>query len=141
MTFVLLFRGDAKFEKMSFLVLYGLIKYGLWTISAWALHWQEIMVSNPEFYSLNLIVYIGHFGMILQCGFIARRACMSKGLEVWLPIGWMFLNDLFDYPLGLHPPLPDSRFVWHLFGQNIAMNILIPLFVFYVLRRSLAKER
>ena len=131
MIFILIFRKDRFVQKFSFLALYGLIKYGLWTITSWTIYYRDFLGL-----SLNTLIYLGHFGMILETGFVARRAARSRGLEITLPVAWMFANDFFDYVVGTHPPLPDDGYLWLLLLQNLVLDVVIPLALF-----KWAKER
>jgi uncharacterized membrane protein YpjA len=137
MAFLLALRKNRFMEKFSFLVFYGIIKYGFWTLVAWGLYYKEFLMVNTP---VNGIIFVSHVGMILEAGFVARRASQSKGLEIALPIIWMFASDFFDYLLGTHPPLPDSNYLSLLLAQNIMLNILIPVFLFFFLRKSLEKS-
>jgi uncharacterized membrane protein YpjA len=140
MVFILAFRKNKLVQKFSFLAFYGLIKYGLWTIVAWTLYYKQFLMISVMLGFINGIILLGHFGMILESGFVARRASKSGWLEVLLPIAWMLTNDLFDYGFGTHPPLPDDRYLGLLLMQNLALNILIPVFLFILARRSLDRN-
>jgi len=137
MVFLLSFRKNKFLQKFSFLAFYGLVKYGLWTIVAWTLYHKKFLLENTLF---NGLIFLGHFGMILEVGFVARRAAQSKGLEVILPVIWMFANDFSDYFLGTHPPLPDGNYLTLLLAQNLMLNILVPVFLLFFLRKSLEKS-
>lgn len=133
MVFILTFRGSKLAQKLSFLAFYGLIKYGLWTITAWSLHYQQFLAYNTL---VNSLIFIGHFGMVLEAGFVARMASKAEGLWVILPVAWMFTNDFFDYFVGTHPPLPESSYLGLLLAQNIVLDFAIPLLLFYVIKRE-----
>lgn len=137
MVFILTFRKNKFIQKFCFLAFYGLIKYGLWTITAWSIYHEKFLMQNT-FY--NSLIFVGHFGMVLEAGFVARRAAKSESLEILLPVAWMFTNDFFDYGLGTHPPLPDNKYLGLLLTQNLALNILIPVFLFYIARKDLEKN-
>jgi uncharacterized membrane protein YpjA len=134
MVFLLTFRNNKTVQKLSFLAFYGLIKYGLWTITAWSLNYRDILLHNTV---VNGVVFLGHFGMVLEAGFVARNAARARGLEVMLPVAWMFANDFFDYVLGTHPPLPGADCLWLLLAQNMALNVVVPIFLLLVARREL----
>jgi uncharacterized membrane protein YpjA len=132
MVFILIFRKERFVQKFSFLALYGLIKYGMWTITAWSIYYLNLLGLT-----FNTIIFLGHFGMILEAGFVARRAAQSHGIEITLPIAWMILNDFSDYALGTHPPLPDDHYLWLLLLQNVILDVVIPLALFAWARERL----
>ncbi|MDD5112016.1 MAG: DUF1405 domain-containing protein [Candidatus Altiarchaeota archaeon] len=137
MVFLLAFRKNRFIQRFSFFAFYGLIKYGMWTISAWTLYADTFLSYRPL---VNGLIFIGHFGMILEAGFVARRAAASSGLEVWLPVGWMLANDFSDYVLGTHPPLPDGNYLAFLLAQNIIFDAVLPVLALVLIRKELEKQ-
>ena len=137
MVLILLFRKNNFIQKFYFFTFYGLIKYGLWTIMAWGFYYKELLMASLL---INGLIVLGHFGMIFEAGFIARRAAKAKGLEILLPIVWMFGNDFFDYVLGTHPPVPYTKYLIFLLIQNLVLNIAIPVFLFYFLKKKVEEN-
>lgn len=81
-----------------------LVKYGLWTLVALNLH--------PELYvGFDLTAVSAYWGILLTHAFFVVEALLvphyggtTRG-ALGLAAGLLFVNDLLDYGLGLHPPV------------------------------------
>lgn len=82
----------------------GLIKVGLWTCFVIPLYSKFFL--SPSFFNYYLILWILHFGMIVEA-FVLIYQINFKKLNVFIPLIWFLLNDFFDYFVGTVPyPLP-----------------------------------
>ena len=89
------------------LVLFGLVKYGVWTLFVMLLYF-DVYLSRAA--PLELGLFVAHIGMVL-CA-----PTLIKGLEKRL-FGWHILlltfafigMDVVDYVVGTHPIIPSSE--------------------------------
>lgn len=100
------------------LVAAGLVKYGLWTVFV-ILYYSEYFLA-PASRSLYLVLLFLHVGMAVEAGLVLDDGL--SGLEMWVVLGWLLVNDLVDYGLGVHPIIPISGM-----GVVIGVTVLLSL--------------
>jgi uncharacterized membrane protein YpjA len=108
------------------LVFTGLVKYGVWTLSAILLY--------PQFHtSLHATLFVLHIGMVAQ-GFAIKFTSKMRWFVPVIVAGWFLLNDYVDYALGHHPWLPSAEFE-PIMLSTIALSVVIPLGIYLYSRR------
>lgn len=91
---ILYFRiNDTDKPWLSFIVIVGMIKFGLWTIFVL---WQSNLIFDYWLFALS------HFLMIVQT-IVFFRIFTFKVKHVLLAVVWFITNDFFDYVLLTHP--------------------------------------
>ncbi len=102
------------------------LKYGLWTLI--------VMLYRIDFYFNGLdywIIIIAHLFLMIQPLIFIKRFKLSK--QSITAFTFLFINDLIDYTLGTHPPLPTD-FVK-------AMSLITPLTTMITLSLSYINSR
>jgi uncharacterized membrane protein YpjA len=90
------------------------VKYGVWTITFWALYWA--LTGDVELSSLfsGPVMFVTHFGLTIM-GLLLLRYVQPNVRDSALVLAWFVLSDLVDYaPIaagrlggyGYYPPLP-----------------------------------
>jgi uncharacterized membrane protein YpjA len=115
-------------------VAFGLIKYGIWTVSHWVLYWIN---TQGRFTPESLVMSISHVGMVLEGLFLLSFLKMNWPTVIACAL-WFGLSDWMDYgPFQTYPNF-DSRIVpfglmqWH----TIVVTVLLTaLYAYSALRR------
>lgn len=88
----------------------GSIKYGIWTVTAWGLYWQNtaFYLGTPLVTFESLFMTLTHIGMIVQGLFLLLYFKPTR-VAAFVALFWLALSDFVDYALGYHPPIyvPD----------------------------------
>lgn len=90
------------------------IKYGVWTMSFWALYWSR--TGDIELSSLfsGPVMFVAHFGLLIM-GLLLLQYVRPSVRDSLITLGWFVLSDIVDYaPIaagrlggyGYYPPLP-----------------------------------
>lgn len=88
------------------LVQLATFKYGLWTVVVLGQYLLATGDANPEL----LLLLSTHAGMALEA-YLMMRADPAPGPALALAMGWLALNDAFDYLVGTHPTVPDPSLI------------------------------
>jgi uncharacterized membrane protein YpjA len=89
------------------LIACGQVKYGVWTITAWLLFWQNTAAryGAPLFTFDSVFMTATHIGLVAQ-GVLLVTYYRPTWLAAVVSVGWFALSDFVDYGLGYYPPLP-----------------------------------
>ena len=113
----------------------ALIKYGIWTVSVIGLLWIEHGINYWE----NVILFVSHFGMIIEGIVFAAKMKVSK-YAFWLTSIWLLLNDFIDYYFKVHPWLPDYNRLSEIRVGTFILSSIVIIWMFYVYRRAMNQE-
>jgi len=78
------------------------MKYGLWTDFVWLTNY----LSGGEYHFTAILMSITHFGMFVE-GLVLSGLLHFRPLPVLVASLYLIVNDVVDYVLGYHPPLPN----------------------------------
>ena len=107
------------------LVTFGLIKYGVWTVTHWIVYWIN---TRGRFTPEGVLMAVSHLGMILEGLFLLSFLKMNWPTAA-LCILWFGLSDWMDYGPFLTYPRMDTRIVplslmqWHTIAVTVIMGI------------------
>ena len=114
---------------------FGQIKYGIWTVTAWLLFWQNTAIANdaPNYTFDSIFMTITHIGLIGQGILLLTyfKADVSSAIASLL---WFGLSDYMDYGLGFYPLIPQEYIpLFNMQWSTIAVTaILTVLYIFGV---------
>lgn len=88
---------------------FGQIKYGIWTVTAWLLFWQNTAATygSPLFTFDSVFMTITHIGLIMQGLFLLTYFRPNLAATA-VSFGWFALSDYVDYGLGYYPTIPEQ---------------------------------
>lgn len=78
------------------------VKYGLWTDFAWLTNY----LSGGQYHFTAILMSVTHFGMFVE-GLVFSSLLRFRPLPVLVASLFLVVNDVVDYVLGYHPPLPN----------------------------------
>jgi uncharacterized membrane protein YpjA len=81
----------------------AVVKYGLWAVFVLSGHW----LTGGDIYMIDVVLWLSHLGMAAE-GLIFWRQLAYRQLYGTIAWVWMYINDLMDYFVGLHPYLPND---------------------------------
>jgi uncharacterized membrane protein YpjA len=105
----------------------GQIKYGIWTITAWLLFWQNTAIQHgaPLFTFDSVFMTITHIGLVAQ-GVLLLTYFRPSWLAAVATVAWFILSDFVDYGLGYYPPLPLQYIPLHIMQwSTIAVTFML----------------
>jgi uncharacterized membrane protein YpjA len=111
-------------------VAFGLIKYGVWTVSHWIVYWIN---TRGRFTPDGVAMTVSHVGMILE-GLFLLSFLKIRWPTVIICALWFGLSDWMDYgPFKTYPRIdvrivPLSLMQWH----TVAVTILMTAVYAYV---------
>lgn len=104
----------------------GQIKYGIWTITAWALFWRNTaaLFGSPMWTPDSILMTISHVGLAAQGVLLLTfiRPTLGGALAA---LGWFGLSDYVDYGLGWFPAVPQIIPISVLQWSTQAMTLLL----------------
>lgn len=114
-----------------FLIFVGALKYGFWTVFVLTAYSPYYFTPGTGF--LYAVLYGAHLFLIFETVLLVGRIRVR---EAFLPLSlaWFMANDLSDYLLGTHPPLPDSALTF-MFPATMAMTVVFTLLAYLILGR------
>ena len=114
-----------------FLVFVGAMKYGFWTVFVLATYSQFYF--TPESGLMYTILFGSHLFLMFETMLLVGKVRVS---EIFLPVSlvWFLVNDLSDYLLGTHPPLPGQA-LGFMFPASMAMSVVFTLLAYLILVR------
>jgi uncharacterized membrane protein YpjA len=82
----------------------GQIKYGIWTVTAWLLFWQNTarVYGAPLFTFDSVLMTVSHLAMIGQ-GLLLLTYFLPNWRTALASLLWFGASDYADYGLGFHP--------------------------------------
>jgi uncharacterized membrane protein YpjA len=107
-------------------VAFGLIKYGIWTVSHWVLYWVN---TQGRFTPESLVMSISHVGMILEGLFLLSFLKMNWPIVIACGL-WFGLSDWMDYgPFQTYPTfdwriVPFGVMQWHTIAVTLLLTAL-----------------
>lgn len=122
----LAFKYNKFIQAFSFLIFFGLIKYGLWTVSAIALHSEYFFAVN---FHLYVVLFILHGGMAFQSLTLKEYVKKTSKVVLASTFSWMVINDFFDYYVGTLTYVPTSAYLNQLLVQNLILDVLLPFVI------------
>ena len=90
------------------------VKYGVWTMTFWALYWAITGDVEPSSLFSGPVMFVTHFGLTIM-GLLLLQYVQPSVRDSALVLAWFVLSDLVDYaPIaagrlggyGYYPPLP-----------------------------------
>jgi uncharacterized membrane protein YpjA len=105
----------------------GQIKYGVWTITAWLLFWQNTAIQQgaPLFTFDSVFMTITHIGLVAQ-GVLLLTYYRPNWPAAVVSVAWFALSDFVDYGLGYYPPLPLQYIPLHIMQwSTIAVTFVL----------------
>ena len=114
-----------------FIALVGAVKYGFWTVFVLSAYSQFYF--TPEAGLLYTVLFGSHLILLFETVLLVGKVRVRD----WFPIVsilWFLANDLSDYLLGTHPPLPQSA-LGFMFPATIAMTIVFSALGYVTLMR------
>jgi uncharacterized membrane protein YpjA len=115
----------------------GQIKYGVWTVTAWLLFWQNTAAEfgAPLFTFDSVFMTITHLGLIAQ-GVLLLTYFRPTRIAALAAFAWFALSDFVDYGLGWYPSIP-LRWIPLAVMQwsTIAMTFLLGGLLFWLSRK------
>lgn len=141
-------RGNNTFNTLTAV---ACIKYGVWTMSFWALYWAR--TGDIELTSLfsGPVMFATHFGLMLL-GLLLLLYVRPSVKDALITLAWFALSDVVDYaPIaprlggyGYYPPLPlGTELVPPMLANAIIMTCVLGggLLVWAMARRAGASRR
>jgi len=110
------------------------IKYGLWTDFVWLTNY----VSGGEYHFTAILMSVTHFGMFVE-GLVLTGLLRFRPLPVLVASLFLVGNDLVDYALGYHPPLPNPGDLGAITRFSVAETAVI--IVLWVVAAVLSYQR
>lgn len=139
-----LFRGEAKpgtlkawfgevpdLSLLWFVAFVGAMKYGFWTV--FVLSAYSGFYFTPELSLLYSVLFISHLFMLFETMLLVGKIRV-KDWFLFAGAGWFLLNDLSDYLLGTHPPLPESA-LGFMFPATVGMTLVFSMLGYLILTR------
>lgn len=113
-------------NKMSALVaciaVFGLIKYGFWTVLVLAVHWPYFFAVSPLVYSLNVPL---HALMVVE-GMALLLSLKINKKYVAIPLVFYAINDFLDYFFSLLQSVPETPYlVYVAFSSTFLIALLV----------------
>ncbi|MEZ4659136.1 MAG: DUF1405 domain-containing protein [Caldilineaceae bacterium] len=121
---------------------FGNIKYGVWTVSAWLIFWRStaLALGSPYFSADSIFMTITHLGMI-GLGIFLITWFRPNGTAVLAAFVWFGLSDFVDYGLGYYPPLPELYIpVYLMEWSTIAMTLLLTVWLLWLSHQPAVQE-
>ena len=121
------FKGQRRSPTLEVLAFCFLIKFGVWTLVAFALFWDVFFA--PAAASLSGTLLILHFMEAMSAAMLLKGMRLPSLPLGAFALGWMLLGDYCDYNLGAHPRLPPGT---HEVGWIPFMTVALTFICFFV---------
>ena len=138
------FRGKARPEMLKswlgdmpdlsvvwFVAFVGALKYGFWTMFVLVVYSGYYF--SPGNWVLYMGLFVGHLFLMFETMLLVGKIKV-KDWFIGAGLAWFFLNDMSDYFLGTHPPLPETA-LGFMFPATVAMSVLFTVVGYVVLMR------
>lgn len=109
---------------------FGQIKYGIWTISAWLLFWQNTakVFGAPVFTFDSVLMTVTHIGLTAH-GVLLLTYLVPEWKGALAGLAWFGLSDYVDYGWGWYPAVPPmwipiSVLQWSTIAVTIALCVI-----------------
>jgi uncharacterized membrane protein YpjA len=124
-------RGVPDLSFFWFMAFVGTMKYGFWTVFVLATYSQFYF--TPENWLMYAVLFGAHIFMMFETMLLVGKFNVR---EIFIPliIITFIVNDLSDYLLGTHPPLP-SEAVGFMFPATMGMTVVFTLLAYLILVR------
>jgi uncharacterized membrane protein YpjA len=114
-----------------FIIFAGALKYGFWTV--FVLTAYSSFYFTPQAWLMYAMLYAAHLFLMFETALLAGRIRIRKSYLL-VGLAWLLANDLSDYLLGTHPPLPEAATAF-MFPATAAMSMAFTLLAYFVLGR------
>ena len=116
--------GGRNWAPYNAIVVMGLIKYGVWTVTVWVLFWSN----GGPFTTESIVMTLAHTGMILEGLFLLSYLKMDWRTVAASAI-WFGLSDWMDYgPFQTYPRFPSNIpfgvVQWHTVAVTVLLTAL-----------------
>jgi uncharacterized membrane protein YpjA len=114
-----------------FLIFVGALKYGFWAIFVLSVYSSFYFI--PEAALIYSVLFGFHIFLMFETILLVGKTRVRESFLL-VSLFWFFLNDLSDYLLGTHPPLPESA-LGFMFPATLGMSVVFTLMAYLVLGR------
>ena len=124
-------RGVPDLSFFWYLAFAGAMKYGFWTVFVLATYSRFYF--TPASSLMYSVLFVAHIFLLFETMLLVGKIHVRK---VFLPlVGFSLIaNDVSDYLLGTHPPLPDSA-LGFMFPASLGMSLAFTLLAYIILAR------
>ena len=109
------------------LAFFSNLKYGLWTVFVEFYMFESFLTVNSV--PMYIFIVVSHLIMFFQAFLVLRYTRVSWRPAVFA-FGFYLINDLIDYSLGIHAPLPEEIEVIGL-TSGVAFMLTLAAFLYY----------
>ncbi|MCB0083685.1 MAG: DUF1405 domain-containing protein [Caldilineaceae bacterium] len=124
------------------ITVFGNIKYGVWTVSAWLIFWRNtaLVLGAPYFSADSILMTITHLGMI-GLGIFLITWFRPNWTAALIAFVWFGLSDFVDYGLGYYPPLPELYIPVHwMQWSTIVMTLLLTVWLLWLSQQPAVQD-
>lgn len=104
------------------------LKYSLWTM--FVLSAYPSYYFTPGIALLSSMLFVAHIGLFAEA-FLLLGRFKFRAWHIFPTIVWFFANDLSDYFLGTHPPIPLQA-AQEIFLVTLCMSVFFILLSFWL---------
>jgi uncharacterized membrane protein YpjA len=119
-----------------FLAFVMAMKYGFWTVFVLATY--SSFYFTPSSSLLYSILFASHIFLFFETFLLVGKIRPKRWFLV-PSLGFLLLNDLSDYLLGTHPPLPEAS-LGFMFPATIFMTLAFTGLSYHVLRSHMQEQ-
>jgi uncharacterized membrane protein YpjA len=112
------------------LTLFGLVKYGFWTVFVLGLYWG----TGGRLVFTDFALFVSHLWMVAEALVFIPSTIRQIG-HAGIAFAWFLLNDYMDYGLGLYPTLPKPEFLPLIRAVSLLSTLLLTIGFRWVARR------
>lgn len=117
------FHYGRRWETLGLVASGACMKYGLWTVFIWFTNY----LSGGEYHFTAILMSLTHFGMVVE-GLILSVYLRFRPIPLLIASLFLIVNDIVDYGLGYHPPLPNPQDLGLITRFSVAETAVIVLF-------------
>lgn len=117
------------------LTLFGLVKYGFWTVFVLGLYWR----TGGRLVFADFALFVSHLWMVAEA-LVFIPSTVRRLRSVGIVFVWFLLNDYMDYGLGLYPTLPNPEFLPLIRTVSLLSTPVLTAAFLLIARRN-ARER
>ncbi|MFH1447770.1 MAG: DUF1405 domain-containing protein, partial [Candidatus Micrarchaeota archaeon] len=134
---LIMLRKRIKAGLFYFIVIVGTMKYGFWTV--YILSAYSPFYFTPQDSVMYTILFVSHIVLFLEPVVILRKIRVKAE---WLLAAmlWFLLNDVGDYLLGLHPPIP-LKHSGDIFLATVLMTFVFSMGLYLIIKKSVVSGK
>jgi uncharacterized membrane protein YpjA len=114
-----------------FLTIAGAMKYGFWTIFVLSVY--SPFYFTPQATLLYTVLFGSHLFLLFETTLLVGKIRVRESFLA-IALAFLLANDLSDYLLGTHPPLPEQA-LGFMFPASMAMSLVFTILAYLVLGR------